>query len=61
MKPCATIDAVAQNLTISNWNDLCVDDKKVVGFNMGDAIPQVDIPRLLEFYQLGKFSFDISF
>jgi len=28
---------------------------------MDDAIPQVDIPRLLEFYQLGKFPFDISF
>lgn len=55
---CAAIAVTAQNLTVSTWNDLCVDDKKVVGVNMGDAIPQVDIPRLLEFYQLGKFPFD---
>lgn len=25
---------------------------------MGDSIPQVDIPRLIRFYQLGMFDFD---
>ncbi|HAT54690.1 MAG TPA: aryl-alcohol dehydrogenase, partial [Lactobacillus sp.] len=26
--------------------------------NMGDSIPQVDIPRLIKFYQMGMFDFD---
>ncbi|MFC6323044.1 NAD(P)-dependent alcohol dehydrogenase, partial [Companilactobacillus baiquanensis] len=48
------------NIDISTWNDLCVDDKKIVGVNMGDSIPQVDIPRLIEFFKLGVFPFDLT-
>jgi len=25
---------------------------------MGDSVPQIDIPRLIEFYKLGMFDFD---
>ena len=50
-----SVAALAQGGT---WNDLCVDDKKIVGVNMGDSIPQIDIPRLIEFYKLGWFDFD---
>lgn len=55
---CAAIAVTDQNIDISTWNDLCVDDKKIIGVNMGDAVPQIDIPRLIEFYKLGKFDFD---
>lgn len=26
--------------------------------NMGDSIPQIDVPRLIEFYRQGMFDFD---
>lgn len=55
---CAAIAVTPHLIELSTWNDLCVDDKKVVGVNMGDSIPQIDIPRLLEFYKLGWFDFD---
>lgn len=55
---CAAIAVTPHSVEFSTWNDLCVDDKKVVGVNMGDSIPQIDIPRLLEFYKLGCFDFD---
>lgn len=55
---CAAIAVTANLIELSTWNDLCVDDKKVVGVNMGDSIPQIDIPRLIEFYKLGWFDFD---
>ncbi|KRM82901.1 NAD(P)-dependent alcohol dehydrogenase [Liquorilactobacillus vini] len=54
----AALIATAQNVTMSSWNDLCTSDRKVVGVNMGDAIPQIDVPRLIEFYKLGMFDFD---
>ena len=54
----ALIAVTAKNITISSWNDLCVDDKKVIGVNMGDDIPGVDIPRLIDFYQHGMFPFE---
>lgn len=56
----ATIAVTPHNIDISTWNDLCVDDKKIVGVNMGDSIPQVDIPRLIKFYQMGAFPFDLT-
>ncbi|MCI5775579.1 MAG: NAD(P)-dependent alcohol dehydrogenase [Aerococcus sp.] len=55
---CAAIAVTDQNVELSTWNDLCTDDKKLIGVNMGDAIPQIDIPRLIEFYRLGRFDFD---
>ena len=54
----ATIAVTPHHIDLDTWNDLCVDDKKIVGGNMGDSIPQIDIPRLIEFYKLGMFDFD---
>lgn len=68
MKP--ALDALAQggtlvviavtphDFTFSTWNDLCVGDKKVIGVNMGDAIPQIDVPRLIRFNKLGMFDYE---
>ncbi len=55
---CAAIAVTPHLVELSTWNDLCVDDKKVVGVNMGDSIPQVDIPRLIEFNKLGWFDYE---
>ena len=55
---CTAIAVTPHLIELSTWNDLCVDDKKIVGVNMDDSIPQIDIPRLIEFYKLGWFDFD---
>ena len=54
----ATIAVTNQHIDLDTWNDLCTSDRKVVGVNMGDSIPQVDVPRLISFYKLGMFDFD---
>ncbi|RRG08716.1 MAG: NAD(P)-dependent alcohol dehydrogenase [Lactobacillus sp.] len=54
----ACIAVTPNHIDVDTWNDLCVDDKSVIGVNMGDSIPQIDIPRLIEFYQAGMFDFD---
>ncbi|MFC6169641.1 NAD(P)-dependent alcohol dehydrogenase [Loigolactobacillus jiayinensis] len=54
----ACIAVTAHHIDVDTWNDLCVDDKSVIGVNMGDSIPQIDIPRLIEFYRQGMFDFD---
>lgn len=68
MKP--ALDALAQggtlvviavtphDFTFSTWNELCVGNKKVIGVNMGDAIPQIDVPRLIRFNKLGMFDYE---
>ncbi|KGO32232.1 NAD(P)-dependent alcohol dehydrogenase [Oenococcus alcoholitolerans] len=54
----ATIAVTNNHVDLDTWNDLCVSDRKIVGVNMGDSIPQIDIPRLIDFYKLGMFDFD---
>ncbi|MCT3529620.1 NAD(P)-dependent alcohol dehydrogenase [Latilactobacillus curvatus] len=54
----ATIAVTPNHIDLDTWNDLCVNDKSVVGVNMGDSIPQIDVPRLIEFYRQGMFPFD---
>jgi aryl-alcohol dehydrogenase len=51
----AAIAVTPHDFTFSTWNDLCVGDKKVIGVNMGDVIPQIDVPRLIRFNKLGMF------
>lgn len=53
----ATIAVTPNHIDLDTWNDLCVNDKSVIGVNMGDSIPQVDIPRLIEFNKLGMFDY----
>ncbi|WP_341779193.1 NAD(P)-dependent alcohol dehydrogenase [Levilactobacillus sp. HBUAS70063] len=53
----AAIAVTNHHIDLDTWNDLCVNDKSVIGVNMGDSIPQVDIPRLIEFSKLGMFDY----
>lgn len=55
---CAGIAVTANVVRVGEWSDLSAFDKHFVGVLMGDSVPQLDIPRLLEFYQLGWFPFD---
>lgn len=54
----ACIAVTPNHIDLDTWNDLCVDDRSVIGVNMGDSIPQIDIPRLIKFYRQGMFDFD---
>ena len=54
----ACIAVTPNHIGVDTWNDLCVDDKAVIGVNMGDSIPQIDVPRLIRFYRQGMFDFD---
>ena len=54
----AAIAVTANHIDVNTWDDLCPADRTIVGVNMGDSIPQVDIPRLIEFYKQGMFDFD---
>lgn len=54
----ACIAVTPNHIDLDTWNDLCVDDRTVTGVNMGDSIPQIDIPRLIKFYRQGLFDFD---
>lgn len=54
----AAIAVTPHDFTFSTWNDLCVGDKKVIGVNMGDAIPQIDVPSLIRFNKLGMFDYE---
>ncbi len=54
----ATIAVTPNHIDLDTWNDLCVDDRSIIGVNMGDSIPQIDIPRLIRFYKAGMFDFD---
>ena len=52
------IAVTPNHIDLDTWNNLCVDDRSVIGVNMGDSIPQIDIPRLIKFYRAGMFPFD---
>lgn len=55
---CAAIAVSAHQVEVAPWNELCEGDRKLIGVMMGDSIPQIDIPRLIEFYRRGWFDFD---
>lgn len=54
----APVAVTTHQIEINTWADLCPADKQIMGVLMGDAIPQIDIPRLIKFYRLGMFDFD---
>lgn len=46
------------DLTINVQQELMGDGKSMIGVIEGDAIPQLFIPKLVDFYKKGKFPFD---
>ncbi|MTV82202.1 NAD(P)-dependent alcohol dehydrogenase [Secundilactobacillus folii] len=54
----ATVAVTPHHMDVDPWNDLSMKDQQVRGVLMGDSIPQIDIPRLIEFYRMGEFDFD---
>lgn len=46
------------DLTINVQEELMGEGKSIIGVIEGDAIPQIFIPRLVQFYKEGRFPFD---
>ncbi len=50
--------AVSSNeLTFVPFGELVVSTKSIIGVLMGDAVPQVSIPQMIDFYKQGRFDF----
>lgn len=54
---CALL-GIAGDVTFNIQQDIMGESKKVVGVIEGDAIPQLFIPKLVNYYQKGMFPFD---
>ena len=46
------------DVTLNFTNDILMEGKKMIGTVQGDSVPQLHIPRLVQFYKEGKFPFD---
>ena len=49
---------IGGDIQINVMNDLLAESKKLVGVVEGDSIPQEYIPKLIKYYQDGKFPLD---
>lgn len=54
----ATLAVSPKNISISPTFDLVIFSRTIVGVIEGDAVPQIYIPELINFYKKGKFPFD---
>ncbi len=54
----APIAVTTKELSFQTWNELTAFQKHVDGVLMGDAIPQLAITTLINFWKAGKFPFD---
>lgn len=45
-------------MTVNPWTDLEATQKHIDGVLMGNAVPQIAIPQLIDFWKAGKFPFD---
>ncbi|MFC3932528.1 zinc-binding dehydrogenase [Streptococcus dentapri] len=60
LRPSGTevIIGMTGELTLSVQEELMQDSKKLIGLVEGDSIPQLFIPKLVEYYKAGLFPFD---
>lgn len=51
--------AVTPNmLEVSTFLDLVAANRTIVGVLMGDSVPQIEIPKLIQYHKEGKFPFE---
>ncbi|SER93471.1 aryl-alcohol dehydrogenase [Gracilibacillus ureilyticus] len=46
------------DVTLNFTDDILMEGKKIIGTVQGDSIPQLHIPKLIQYYKEGKFPFD---
>lgn len=54
----SAIVGVTPDTNINIFQDILAQGKSIVGVIEGDAVPQVFIPQLIDYYKQGKFPFD---
>ena len=54
----APVAITKQSLELNTTLDLALANRKIAGVLMGDAVPQLAIPKLIEYHKEGRFSFD---
>lgn len=54
----APVAVTPNSIEMNTFMDLVLLNRSVKGVLMGDAIPQLAIPKLIEFYKEGKFAFN---
>ncbi|NUF32155.1 NAD(P)-dependent alcohol dehydrogenase [Acinetobacter oleivorans] len=54
----APVAVTNKDLTVNTLADLVVYSRKIIGVVMGEGIPQISIPQLLEFHAQGKFPYE---
>ncbi len=52
------IEEVEPEMNINVHEEIMAEGKTMVGVIEGDAVPQLFIPELVEYYKNGKFPFD---
>lgn len=53
-----SIVGMGGDVTINFTEDLLMEGKSLIGTVQGDSIPQLHIPKLIQYYKEGKFPFD---
>ncbi|MGJ9459920.1 NAD(P)-dependent alcohol dehydrogenase [Oceanobacillus sp. CF4.6] len=46
------------DVTLNFTNDILMEGKSIIGTVQGDSVPQLHIPKLVQYYKEGKFPFD---
>lgn len=54
----APVAVTPNNLEVNTMMDLVLLNRSIKGILMGDAIPQLSIPKLIVYHQAGQFAFD---
>lgn len=54
----APVAITKQTLELNTALDLAIANRKIAGVLMGDAVPQLAIPKLIEYHKSGNFPFD---
>lgn len=55
---CAPVAVTPNSIEFNTFTDLVLSNRKVIGVLMGDSVPQIAIPQLIQFHKEGKFPFD---
>ena len=51
--------AVTPNLVeFSTYMELVMGNRKIIGVSMGDVVPQIAVPKIVEYHKEGRFPFD---
>jgi aryl-alcohol dehydrogenase len=54
----APVAVTPNSIEFNTFTDLVLANRKLIGVLMGDAVPQLAVPQLIQYYKDGKFPFD---